>query len=358
MSPVLFSITDTMSKNAIAVRETVLNDGLLNKIGTSALALALFFFVYVLFEVSMKLLQGQQFPWMDILKPFMLILVILNWGPLIHTVDTVGEFLNDNVSTALNLTEDKSQHEKNVRTSMDMIDELDRELGEPEVGGNDLSSAPVGSDGVENPNKFNKDSVAKSVVRSLMGVVVGSMNLVNIGSGIFLVLKAIIGDVLAVLAQLYLIVLSVIGPFAFAFALIPSMNRISQWIGTYLQYWLWVPMINIVEGIMMKFNTRIALLGSLASPGEGKLKAAWEGMKAVGDAVSNNELDPFAYMEFTNVASIAGIFLLLAIPKLARLVIHSGEDVLSANLGRFASQAVSSIARMGTNAATGGLLGR
>lgn len=305
----------------------------------------------------MKLLQGQQFPWMDILKPFMLVLVILNWGPLINTVDVVGEFLNDNIDNVFNSVGkgNDGSFEKNVVASMDAMDEMDRKLDEPESVENGNSDVPA-SASMDNPNKFNEDKVAKKIKRGFLAVFMGSANMLNIGTGLFLFLKKIIGDVLAVLSQLYLLVLALIGPFAFAFGIIPSMNRISQWIGTYLQYWLWVPLINIVESIMATFNTKVALARGIGS-GTGALKGAIDAMVNVAEDMTS-PLDVAAYLEFTNVSSIACIFLLLAIPKLARVVIHAGEDVLSANLGRFASQVVSGAARLGTNAATGGLLGR
>lgn len=353
----LLSLLDRLFSSASSIREATLSGGVLENAGKGALALALFFFVYVLFEVSMKLLQGQQFPWMDILKPFMLVLVILNWGPLINTVDVVGEFLNDNIDTVFNSVGkgDDGSFEKNVVASMDAMDAMDRKLDEPVSEQNSNSDAPV-SASTDNPNKFNEDKVAKKIKRGFLAVFMGSANMLNIGTGLFLFLKMIIGDVLAVLSQLYLLVLALIGPFAFAFGIIPSMNRISQWIGTYLQYWLWVPLINIVESIMATFNTEVALVRGIGS-GTDALKGAIDAMVNVAEDMSS-PLDAAAYLEFTNVASIACIFLLLAIPKLARVVIHAGEDVLSANLGRFASQAASGAARMAGNLLTGGLLGK
>lgn len=355
---ILLSLLDRLFSSASNIREATLSGGVLENAGKGALALALFFFVYVLFEVSMKLLQGQQFPWMDILKPFMIVLVIVNWGPLINTVDTVGEFLNDNIDIVFNSVGkgDDGSFEKNVIASMDAMDAMDRELSEPESVEEGSSDAPV-SASTDDPNKFNADKLANKIKRGFLTVFVGSANMLNIGTGLFLLLKKIIGDVLAVLSQLYLLVLALIGPFAFAFGIIPSMNRISQWIGTYLQYWLWVPLINIVQAIMATFNTQVALARGLENPGSGALKGAIDTMVNVAQDMSG-PLDAAAYLEFTNVSSIACIFLLLAIPKLARVVIHAGEDVLSANLGRFASQAVTGAARLGTNVATGGLLGR
>ena len=335
---VLLFALDRLAGNASAIRQDVLSAGLLDKVGQSALALALFFFVYVLFEVSMKLLSGQQFPWMDIIKPMMLILVVVNWSALINTVDTVGNYLNDNVTAAFNSEMDRASADNDLMYSMEQAEALEKKLSEEGSLEAD-PSLPV-SDDSKTPNKFG--AWLKGAFSSVLG---GFSNTLNFGAGLFVLVKKIVGDVLAVLSQFYLIILSLLGPFAFAFAIVPSMNRISQWIGTYLQYWLWVPLINIVESIMAKFSTTVSVLRG--DSGADVFAAA----RDTGDRIMDGGIMYFLdYLEFSNIATIASIFLLLSIPKLARLVIHSGEDVLSGNLGRFAGQAIST----GVSVATGG----
>ena len=342
----IWSSIERLQQSAISVRESIINGTAMDTLGTSALSLALFFFVYVLFEVSLKLLSGQQFPWMDVIKPFMLILVIVNWSPLIRTVDIVGNYLNENVSIAFKFDESQDRYETDLKSAMASMESLEKKLDE--VPSSDEDDLSVSSDS-QSPNTYNEDRLGKKIVRGIGGLLAGVVGTLNIGTPILLLLKKLIGDVLAVLSQFYLIVLVFLGPFAFAFAIIPSMNRISQWIGTYLQYWLWVPMINIITSIVSRFNSGLAVTEAAFGNGKDSIGALWDNYASLGESWLTRQSNPFGYLEFTNVATIAAIFLLLSVPKLARLVVQSGEDVLSGNLGRFASQTLT----LGAQALTG-----
>ena len=74
--------------------------------------------------------------------------------------------------------------------------------------------------------------------------------------------------ILLALSSVYLIVLGFIGPFVFAFSLIPGFgNNISIWIARYIQISFWVPMAAIVD--FVNFHVKDALIAEFWRAGFG-----------------------------------------------------------------------------------------
>ena len=102
------------------------------------------------------------------------------------------------------------------------------------------------------PNIFQKAwNVVKTAVSVKVGSVVNSASTVL--SWLISVVVKIVQYLLLAVSSVYLIVLGFIGPFVFAFSLMPGFgNNISTWVARYIQISFWVPMSAIVDYVNFK----------------------------------------------------------------------------------------------------------
>ena len=74
------------------------------------------------------------------------------------------------------------------------------------------------------------------------------------------ILAKLVQYILMALSSIYLIILGFIGPFVFAFALMPGFtNGIHNWIARYIQISFWMPMVSIVDFVNFKMKDALIL---------------------------------------------------------------------------------------------------
>ena len=119
----------------------------------------------------------------------------------------------------------------------------------------------------EKPNWFKRTWESIKMAASMkIGAVVDNFS--TLLSWLMSMLVKIVQWILLALSSVYLIVLGFIGPFVFAFSLIPGFgNNISIWIARYIQISFWVPMAAIVD--FVNFHVKDALIAEFWRAGFG-----------------------------------------------------------------------------------------
>ncbi len=302
---------------ASGVREAA--GSLIGDLSSGALAIAALLFVYILLQVCMKLFNGSPFPWSDILKPFVIVMVISLWPNLLNTMDTVGEFMQESIVEGLNTVDNEREVSKKVAENETLVvkyeDELTKEDEmEMEKDPDNNASSRRGIWGI-----------LSSLKKGVKVTFVAGVSQLNPLRPLFSLIYSITKGVMIVLAQMYLILLGMLGPFAFAFSIIPSMNRLSTWLGSYLQYFLWAPLVSVIHSLVTLFGA------SYKEPvfSSGFIDKAGTIAESIG-SVS----DALDYLWFNSLASIVGVCLFFSIPKLCRLIVSSAEDVIGSSVSR------------------------
>lgn len=310
MHSLLFILPLSAYTTAIKMKQAFIGH-LSSTVTSAALLLACFFCFYVLLGVALKLFSGQQFPWQEVVRPFLICLLIAFWQPTVNLFDSIGEFVCNKLDVTLVDTADNGGLAA-ITAAVDAAEGIDEAADSPSYSGGDQEPVPflkkVGA-GVKN--------VAKHV-GSWVKDKLSPKNLVLLFNLFYFIMKGVLG----VLSQMYLVLLGILGPFAFAFGIIPQLNRVSNWIGSYIQYWLWYPMAMVVHGMVNW------LAGSLLGA-----DIRTEVLDATGDVLG--------MLSYSCIVTFAGIFMLCTIPKICSVVVNVSQDVISANLGRAASAGVS-----------------
>lgn len=332
-------------------------------LAAGALMLACFFAVYILVGVAVRLFSGQQFPWQEVFRPFVIILLITFWSGTLGLFDTIGEHVYDYMDAAMGSNGDSSSGIVASTAAREVLSGMEEELAaksSPDAAAEEIASKVDGAEGgsaaegAVKPADGEKKSVGgkiKDFWQNKIRKPVKVYLFTNIIGGLagfhwlMEIIYSIIRMSLTVLSQMYLTFFALIGPFAFAFGVIPQLNRISQWIASYLQYWLWTPLLSLAHGMTnflsghsnnigddLLYSSTLGIMGSNA------------GMDAVM-ATADNTGGVMNMVLFSSVALIAGIFLLLSIPKIAAAVVNTGSDVLGGKMFGAVGGATSAILR-------------
>lgn len=328
-----------------------MKESFLDKVGDNvqggALVLACFFAVYVLIGISVKLFSGQPFPWQEIFRPFVLILVISFWSGTLGLFDSIGEHVYSYMADVFSAQVDSVDGINVAHAARGTVEGAMETLtaNQPEMG------TGFGVTPVTNANnvvttvvyeKAKENGVGEKPLKSyLFQKIIGG----NTGlHWIVEILYALIKDVMTILSQMYLCFFAVVGPFAFAFAVIPQVNRLSSWIATYIQYWLWAPTCSLINGMTnwlagksVEGSTLFGnLMSSTAAAASGGIFGSAEALSAAG-ATAQNLSDSFKVLNFSTVSLVAGLLMLLSVPRICSTIVNAGSDVISGNLGRVTS---------------------
>lgn len=130
-----------------------------------------------------------------------------------------------------------------------------------------LAEAAIASGG-ENPGFFKRVwAGVKGFVSAKIGQVVNDVG--SILSALVSIIVKLYQYVLLSVSSILLIGLGLVGPFVFAFSLIPSFeNNIMGWLARYIQISFWIPMTSLVDMINIKLKGAMlaALQGSAMIP--------------------------------------------------------------------------------------------
>ena len=329
---------DKFYAKAQAIRESYLS-GVGDELSSAALILACFFCLYQLVKVAIKLFAGNPFPWMEVFRPVLICVCISMWSGVIGLTDSVGKYVSDSIVTIT----DSAAKEASLVDYNERANEILRAASEA-----NYDTTVKGSEGKTD----DVEPVFQTVTDAQNAQVGWLRKIADFCKGLFVVLTnpmklqlilidviqfllsavlmfafALAREAMMMLSQFYLIFLGILGPFAFAFGIIPELNKISGWIASYIQYWLWVPMIALVQSLYCSVGC-----------GEGLAKVM--NLKSVDGNKLDNILDASVAANFDTVAqaadilliqaaaSVACIILLLGIPKICQIVVSSGQNLL------------------------------
>ena len=183
-----------------------------------------------------------------------------------------------------------------------------------------LAEAALASGG-EKPGFFKRVwAGVKGFVSAKIGQVVNDAG--SILSALISIIVKLEQYILTMVSSVFLIVLGLIGPFVFAFSLIPSFeNNIEGWLARYIQISFWVPLTALVDMINIKLK--------------GAMLAALQ-----GSAIIPTMAAPLHLLVLDAVTLIC----LLSVPTMAGWVIQSsGADQLSKNMSVMGKKAAAMI---------------
>ena len=126
-------------------------------------------------------------------------------------------------------------------------------------------------------------------------------------------LRVLVGLCLCVFSGFYLAVIGMIGPFAFAFSLIPSMKGgIGRWLSRYIQVAFWYPMAQLVGSLSIIWHNAFLRAGGIATYLPGLMSRgndlAWDSLVLL-------------------VGDICVIAMYFAIPSVSKWVMDSSGDM-------------------------------
>lgn len=203
--------------------------------------------------------------------------------------------------------------------------------------GNSLSSITAGDDGASGESSLLMESLTESNistppkkpgffkriwegVKMAASIKVGSVinDVGSLISWIISLLAKLVQYIMMALSNIYLIIMGFIGPFVFAFALMPGfINGIQNWIARYIQISFWMPMVAVVD--FVNFKMKDALIAEF-----------WK----AGFAAK------FAYPLHLIVLDVLTIICLLGIPSLcAWIVSSSGASDVNRQIANTAAKA-------------------
>ena len=179
------------------------------------------------------------------------------------SVDKDAAGLSGRILDALGETERKNreeslggQFEEEMSRSSSITSEDSGLSGETSFVLESLAESAI--EGGKKQNIFQKAwNVVKTAVSVKVGGVVNSVTTVL--SWLISIVVKIVQYLLLAVSSVYLIVLGFIGPFVFAFSLMPGFgNNISTWVARYIQISFWIPMSAIVDYV--NFQVKDALV--------------------------------------------------------------------------------------------------
>ena len=211
-----------------------------------------------LIGVGSKYLKGTQFDWWEFLRPLLVFLLVCNFSTLVlGPIRGIAGVYNTRLAAS-------------VGTSTESFKAVFRERAErmcrEEFGGEE--DAPAWTAGEEGDGWLARTArkIGSKVTRSFYGIN-EKMNLgaAAVVSGIMFFLMDLSVSVMVIIANLYLVVMALIGPFTFALSILSAYSGgIKLWVERYIQYTLWQPLLYLV----MYLGTEILIQGNqTATPG-------------------------------------------------------------------------------------------
>ena len=204
-----------------------------------------------LIGIGSSFLKGREFDWWRFVRPILIFLLVCNFSTLVlGPVRGVIGVYNVRLAEA-------------VGGNMDTFREIFRERAEQmchEEFGQDGDTFAASDDdgGMVRFLKSLGNRVTKSFFRINEKMNLGAATIL---SGVMFFLLNLTLSVMVIIANLYLIIMALIGPFTFALSILTTyQGGIKLWIERYLQYTFWQPLLYIV----MYIGTEIMIQGNQA----------------------------------------------------------------------------------------------
>ena len=203
-------------------------------------------------------------------------------------------------------------------------EEMGRESSSTDLDGLSYETSAIAESIVESAiEKGEKPGFFKRLWSGVKGFVSAKIgqavnNLGSILSALLSIIVKLVQYVLYAVSSVYLIILGLIGPFAFALSLMPGFqNNIRTWLARYIQISFWIPVTAFVDMVNIKIK------GAMVS-------AMWNAAF----------IERFAYPIHLIVFDVVTLVCLLGVPSLASWVITSaGASDVNRNIAQTAQKA-------------------
>lgn len=200
--------------------------------------------------IGAKYLRGNQFDWWLFVRPILIFFVVSNFSTIVlGPVRGVAGVYNVRLAEAVG---------GSTETFKELFRERSEQMCREEFGGGDTSPYEVSDEdnGVVRFLKNVGNRLTKSFFKINEKMNLGSAAIL---SGVMFFLLNMSVSVMVIIANLYLVVMALIGPFTFAIAILTTYTGgIRLWIERYLQYTFWQPLLYTV----MYIGTEIMILGN------------------------------------------------------------------------------------------------
>ena len=303
---------------------------------------------FVFLKIAHDYMQGQGMTFWSIARPLLILTCVCNFNALVvGPVHFVCNVFTDGVMAQTEFSAQQYVTDFGKSSGKLLVNNLKQAVTEAGKAGKEKLDSPYftvdqGATGLRqffqraNPTR---SPVAKwiSATISAFGKLAGEtvnatldtvefFGLETILSTIFFFLYKLVIFGQQVYAYVYLIVLALLGPFAFAFAVLPSFGHgIQSWIARYIQIGLWVPVGQIVAFICYQIMSSCVTTGANFANGGGWITAC---------------------------ATLVAILAILSVPKICSFIIDSTGTNGSAGQGAGAvKSAVSTGAKVAAMAA-------
>lgn len=202
-----------------------------------------------LIGIGSKYLKGQQFDWWQFVRPLLIFMLVCNFSTLVlGPIRGIAGVYNTRMAAAMG-------------ASTESFKAVFRERAEQ------MCHSEFGSD--EDAFTVNEDDsrlerTAKKLGNKITRGFYGINEAMNLGAatliaGILFFLLNMFVSVMIIIANLYLMIMALIGPFTFAISILTTFPKgIKLWVERYIQYTLWQPLLYTV----MYIGTEILVQGN------------------------------------------------------------------------------------------------
>lgn len=249
----LLPLAATMESLLSGIEQNVLG-AKLGAVTGVAISLAAACCAITMIGIGSKYLKGMQFDWWQFIRPILIFILVCNFSTLVlGPIRGIAGVYNTRLAAAVG---------GSTESFKEVFRERAEEMCRQEFGQDDeTDSFEVGEDdsGVVRFLKRIGNKVTKSFFKINEKMNLGAATIV---SGILFFLMNLSVSVMIIIANLYLIVMALIGPFTFAISILTAYpGGIKLWVERYLQYTFWQPLLYVV----MYLGTEIMVQGNQAA---------------------------------------------------------------------------------------------
>ncbi len=238
----------TMESLLRSLEQVVLNEklGAVTGVATSLAAACC---AITLIGIGSQFLKGMQFDWFQFVRPLFIFFVVYNFSTIVlEPIRGIAGVYNVRMAEAVggSTEEFKSLFRR----------EAERMTHEAFGKDEDSFTAEEDDAGIV---RFLKD-VGNRITKSFFKISEkANLGAATIISGLFFFFLDISVSVMVIIANIYLLIMALIGPFTFALSILTSYTGgIKLWVERYIQYTFWQPLLYTI----MYIGTQIMILGS------------------------------------------------------------------------------------------------
>lgn len=208
---------------------------------------------FSMINLGRRYMLGKNFDWFEFIRPVIIFLLVCNFSAFVlNPIRGIAGVYNTRLAATVGSSVDEFKamfREKAEQMCHEEFGQIDEDLLMDES---------------ENDSWLVRN--AKKIGNKLIARYFDLNEKLNFGaaiivSGIMFFFVNMVTSIMVIIANIYLIIMALIGPFTFALTILPSYpNGIKLWVERYIQYTLWQPILYIV----MYIGTEIMVQGNQA----------------------------------------------------------------------------------------------